>query len=206
MFIQTEACESPDSMVFLPGRAVMPAGTLVVGNRAPVLRSPLAARIIAVPGVESVVLGADSITVTREEGDWAMLKPALLGAIMEHYLSGDPVLAGEAETGAAAATTAAIRLALHQVIDPELGHNLVDIGLIYDIAVDAAGAATVTMTTTTAGCPATDYLTSGVRAATAAVAGVTAVDVVLTYAPQWTPEMMSAAAKQTLGVGGGRRR
>ena len=93
-----------------------------------------------------------------------------------------------------------VREALRDVIDPEIGFNIVDIGLIYDIAIENDGIAAVTMTTTTRGCPATNYLREGAGEAAQSVDGVEEADVRLTYDPPWTPEMMSPAAKDYLGV------
>jgi len=93
-----------------------------------------------------------------------------------------------------------VREALRQVIDPEIGFNIVDIGLVYDIAVEEGGIARVTMTTTTRGCPATNYLKDGAGEAAQSVAGVECADVRLTYDPPWTPTMMSSVAKDYLGV------
>ncbi|MCW5719594.1 MAG: metal-sulfur cluster assembly factor [Devosia sp.] len=84
-----------------------------------------------------------------------------------------------------------IRAALRAVIDPELGHNIVDLGMIYDIAVDEAGAVAVLMTTTTRFCPASAFLEEAVRERLAGVAGVTSAVVELTYDPPWTPERMA---------------
>ena len=92
---------------------------------------------------------------------------------------------------------------LHLVIDPELGYNIVDLGLIYDVAVEDGGVAHITMTTTTRGCPATSYLLDGARAAAGAVSSVQSVDVELTYDPPWTPSMMSSEAKEHLGIADG---
>jgi metal-sulfur cluster biosynthetic enzyme len=86
------------------------------------------------------------------------------------------------------------------VIDPELGYNIVDLGLVYDIAIEANDAINITMTTTTRGCPATNYLRSGAQASAVAVAGVKTVDVVLTYDPPWTPQMMSPEARSFLSI------
>lgn len=105
--------------------------------------------------------------------------------------------------GAVDALVARVRQALRVVIDPELGYNIVDLGLVYDVAVDDGGSARVTMTTTTRGCPATSYLADGAREAMTSVSGVHAADVVLTYDPPWRPQMMSAAAKENLGVAPG---
>ncbi len=93
-----------------------------------------------------------------------------------------------------------VREALRDVIDPEIGFNIVDIGLVYDIAIEDGGIARVTMTTTTRGCPATNYLRDGAGEAAQSVDGVEWVDVRLTYDPPWMPEMMSRVAKDYLGV------
>jgi metal-sulfur cluster biosynthetic enzyme len=96
--------------------------------------------------------------------------------------------------------TEQIRDALRLVIDPELGYNIVDLGLVYAVAVEDGGVARITMTTTTRGCPATDYLKNGARDATWSVPTVEFVDVALTYDPPWTPDMMTPEAKQHLGI------
>ncbi len=98
-----------------------------------------------------------------------------------------------------------IRDSLRRVIDPELGYNIVDLGLIYEVSVTAPGVVEVVMTTTTQGCPATSYLMEGTRDATESTAGVTEVTVTLTHEPPWTPAMMSPPAKEHFGVpeGGG---
>jgi len=98
MFIQTEQTPNPASLKFLPGREVVAGGVLDFTDPERVAASPLARRLFAVEGVTGVFLGADFITVTKAEGqDWYVLKPAVLGAIMEHYLSGDPVVEPDVE-------------------------------------------------------------------------------------------------------------
>ena len=92
MFIQTEATPNPATLKFLPGRALMSSGTLEIRDAHTAERSPLAKRLFAVPGVTGVFYGQDFVSVTKSEGEWQHLKPALLGAIMEHFLSGDPLL------------------------------------------------------------------------------------------------------------------
>jgi|TARA_R110000787_G_scaffold20613_7_gene61380 metal-sulfur cluster biosynthetic enzyme len=84
-----------------------------------------------------------------------------------------------------------VRDALRGVIDPELGENLIDLGLIYFVAVDDHATAHVVMTTTTQGCPAVGYLKDGVQRAALAVPGVEAAEVAVTYDPPWSPDMMS---------------
>ena len=93
MFIQTEATPNPATLKFIPGRVVLDGGTMEFANRETAVRSPLAERLFGVPGVTGVFFGSDFITVTKNDGDWQHLKPAILGAIMEHYMSGAPLLA-----------------------------------------------------------------------------------------------------------------
>jgi Fe-S cluster biogenesis protein NfuA len=93
MFIQTEATPNPATLKFIPGRIVLDGGTLEFANREAAARSPLAERLFDVPGVTSVFFGSDFVTVTKDGTDWQHLKPAILGAIMEHYMSGAPLLA-----------------------------------------------------------------------------------------------------------------
>ena len=105
MFIQTETTPNPATLKFLPGRAVLPNGTLDMRDPAEAARSPLAEGLFAIPGIGGVFLGADFITVTKTSGEWQQLKPAILGAIMEHFMSNAPVL--HAPDGATAADGAA---------------------------------------------------------------------------------------------------
>lgn len=90
----------------------------------------------------------------------------------------------------------AVRTSLRSVIDPELGENVVDLGLIYFVAIDDVATAHVVMTTTTQGCPAAGYLKDGVQRAALAVKGVSAAEVAVTYDPPWTPDMMSGTPGQ----------
>lgn len=95
MFIQTEATPNPATLKFLPGRVVLEEGTADFRQAETAAEaSPLAERLFAVPGVTGVFYGYDFITVTKEDGpDWQHLKPAILGTIMEHFMSGQPVMA-----------------------------------------------------------------------------------------------------------------
>jgi Fe-S cluster biogenesis protein NfuA len=92
MFIQTEATPNPATLKFLPGRTVLDGGTLDMPDRAQAAKSPLAERLFDIAKVSGVFFGSDFITVTKSEGDWQQLKPLILGAIMEHYMSGAPIL------------------------------------------------------------------------------------------------------------------
>jgi len=99
MFIQTESTPNPATLKFLPGRSVLDEGAADFPNREAAASSPLALRLFAIDGVEGVFFGTDFVTVTRGEIDWAHLKPAILGAIMEHFTSGQPVMEGAAQAG-----------------------------------------------------------------------------------------------------------
>lgn len=98
MFIETEGTPNPATLKFLPGRDVMGAGTADFANPEAAARSPLATAIFALPGVTRVFLGGDFITVTKsDENGWAGLRPQVLGAIMDHFVAGHPVIEGEGE-------------------------------------------------------------------------------------------------------------
>tara|TARA_B110000238_G_scaffold78495_1_gene86481 strand:- start:584 stop:1174 length:591 start_codon:yes stop_codon:yes gene_type:complete len=93
MFIQTESTPNPATLKFLPGQSVMDMGTADFPSADGASASPLAQRIFAVEGTSGVFLGSDFVTVTKTDTvDWDHIKPALLGAIMEHFQSGAPVL------------------------------------------------------------------------------------------------------------------
>ena len=97
MFIQTEATPNPATLKFLPGREVMGEGHVAdFPNIEAAERSPLAMRLFSVEGVTAIFFGSDFITVTKADGEWQHLKPALLGAIMEHFTSGAPLIYGNA--------------------------------------------------------------------------------------------------------------
>ena len=97
MFIQTESTPNPATLKFLPGREVMGEGAVAdFPDRESAARSPLAVALFAVPEVSRVFFGSDFISVTKADGDWKHLKPAILGAIMEHFTRGLPVIASPA--------------------------------------------------------------------------------------------------------------
>jgi Fe-S cluster biogenesis protein NfuA len=96
MFIQTEATPNPATLKFLPGRMVLEGGTLDLRDSAEATQSPLAERLFGIAGVSAVFFGSDFITVTKGDGEWQQLKPMILGAIMEHFMSGVPLLAAGA--------------------------------------------------------------------------------------------------------------
>src|SRR5436190_12102744 len=101
MFIQTEPTPNPATLKFLPGRPVLASGTLDMRDLESAAQSPLAESLFAIDGISGVFFGSDFIAVTKAGGEWQQLKPAILGAIMEHYMSGAPLLAdGAAQSDA----------------------------------------------------------------------------------------------------------
>lgn len=100
MFIQTESTPNPATLKFLPGQSVLEVGTADFPTADSAASSPLARRIFSVSGVSGVFFGTDFVTVTKsDDTEWDHIKPAILGAIMEHYQSGAAAVEGE---GAAA--------------------------------------------------------------------------------------------------------
>jgi len=98
MFIQTESTPNPATLKFLPGRAVMGEGAVAdFPDLEAAKRSPLASALFSIPDVSGVFFGNDFISVTKANGDWKHLKPSILGAIMEHFTQGLPLIEGSAE-------------------------------------------------------------------------------------------------------------
>lgn len=96
MFIETEVTPNPATLKFVPGRKVLGEGSREFRSAAEAAASPLAARLFAVPGVTAVFFAADFVSVTKDGPEWQHLKPAILGAIMEFFMSGAPLLVEDA--------------------------------------------------------------------------------------------------------------
>jgi Fe-S cluster biogenesis protein NfuA len=93
MFIQTEQTPNPATLKFLPGRDVLGRGTADFPTPEAAVRSPLAQRLFEIEGVAGVFLGADFVTFTKDgDRDGYLLKPSILGVIMEHFTAGRPVI------------------------------------------------------------------------------------------------------------------
>src|SRR5215831_6597030 len=136
MFIQTEATPNPATLKFLPGRPVLPDGVLDIPSAAEAAKSPLAERLFAVPGVSGVFLGSDFIAVTKADAEWQHIKPAILGAIMEHFMEGGPLLrdglearadAEESFDAADAETVATIKELIETRVRPAVANDGGDI-------------------------------------------------------------------------------
>jgi metal-sulfur cluster biosynthetic enzyme len=95
---------------------------------------------------------------------------------------------------------ARIRQALTQVFDPELGINIVDLGLVYDIDVHDNGDVDIRYSLTTMGCPIGPLIEDQIRAFLAPIDGIGDVRPELVFRPAWSPEMMSEEAKAALGI------
>ena len=101
MFIQTEETPNPATLKFLPGRVVMERGTADFDAVDKAARSPLAESLFRIEGVARIFLGSDFITVTKTDAkDWPVLKPQILGLIMEHFSTNRPVILAEGTEGA----------------------------------------------------------------------------------------------------------
>ena len=93
MFIQTESTPNPVTLKFLPGKAVMQSGTANFADQSEAGRSPLAVRLFTIEGVAGVFLGSDFVTVTKsDDKEWDVMRPQILGGIMEHYQSGRAII------------------------------------------------------------------------------------------------------------------
>jgi len=168
MFIETEQTPNPATLKFLPGRSVMASGTLDFPDPAKAERSPLAARLFQIEGVAGVFLGSDFVTVTKTEGKtWQVMKPAVLGVIMEHFAANRPVLLAETAAPEAAAAggeedeiTAQIRELIETRVRPAVAQDGGDI--IFEGFED--GVVYLHMQGSCAGCPSsTATLKSGIE-------------------------------------------
>jgi Fe-S cluster biogenesis protein NfuA len=119
MFIQTEQTPNPATLKFLPGRTVLEEGTADFTNAETAQsRSPLAARLFEVEGVGAVFFGRDFITITKTDAkEWHVLKPALLGAIMEHFTAGRDVMTAQTEAAADAGEDDEIVSQIKELLD-----------------------------------------------------------------------------------------
>jgi Fe-S cluster biogenesis protein NfuA len=136
MFIQTETTPNPATLKFLPGRTVLENGTLELRSPEDAEQSPLAERLFGIAGVSGVFFGSDFIAVTKNVGDWPQLKPMILGAIMEHFMSGEPLVrgggaehddGGEFFEAADAETVAAIKELIETRVRPAVANDGGDI-------------------------------------------------------------------------------
>jgi Fe-S cluster biogenesis protein NfuA len=133
MFIQTEQTPNPLTLKFIPGVPVMTSGTLFLTNGKDAGNSPLALELFRIEGVTAVFFGSDFITVTRSpEQSWDIMKPALLAAIMDHFVAGKPVVittetAATEETGEDSEIVAQIKELIEMRVRPAVAQDGGDI-------------------------------------------------------------------------------
>lgn len=158
MFIQTESTPNPATLKFLPGRDVMGEGVRDFADREAANASPLAAALFQVPGVARVFFGADFISVTKTDGDWAHLKPAILGAIMEHFTQAMPLFADSADRadeGTASDEDSPIIAQIKELLDTRIRPAVAQDGgdVVFRSFEEASGTVYLHMRGSCAGCP-----------------------------------------------------
>ena len=166
MFIQTERTPNPESLKFLPGQPVLPEGSADFADQQAAAVSPLAAAIFEVERVTRVFFGTDFISVTKTGGDWPEVKAGVLGAIMQHYTSGAPVLdpgatlPATSESDADPETVKQIKAILDEKIRPAVAQDGGDV--VFDSFRE--GVVYLHMQGACAGCPSsTMTLKSGIE-------------------------------------------
>ena len=172
MFIQTEDTPNPETMKFLPGREVSPTTPFEFTSEAESQSSPMAASLFLLKGVKTVFLGADFVAVTKSpETDWSVLKPQVLAAIMDLYVSGLPVIDLGAQTstpdeavyeGETAEIVAEIKELIEKRVRPAVANDGGDI--VFEKFDAETGVVTLHMRGACAGCPSsTITLKSGIE-------------------------------------------
>lgn len=165
MFIQTEETPNPATLKFLPGRVLMAEGTADFKSRAEALKSPLALKLFEIDGVNGVFFGSDFITVTKEDAlNWVVLKPSLLGAIMEHFLTHQPLFLGENTLHSSQQEDDPIVVQIKEILDTRIRPAVAMDG--GDIVFDhfAEGTVYVRMQGACSGCPSSSAtLKSGIE-------------------------------------------
>ena len=142
MLIQTEATANPARMRFLPGQTLLSAGTAGFLDKKSSARSPLAQRLFEIEGITSVYLDPQAVTLTKtDDVEWPMLKPVILGTIMEHFATGEPVILDEGQPlprpGLDTAEGKAIQNLLETKINPQVASHGGRISLV-DVQDDTA--------------------------------------------------------------------
>ena len=156
MFIQTEPTPNPNVLKFLPGREVSPTAALEYRNIDEATASPMAEALFELEGVDGVFFGADYLSVTRQaQGpDWTEMKAPILGVIMDHFVSGQPLTrGGDADDHAEddSEIVAEIKALLDSRIRPAVAQDGGDI--LFDSFDEATGVLALRMRGACAGCP-----------------------------------------------------
>ncbi len=158
MFIQTEPTPNPNVLKFLPGRDVAPAGSVEFRNPDEATASPLADALFSLYGVGGVFFGDEYVSVTRKEDgpDWSVLKAPILAAIMDHFVSGQPLVRGEAAASDGhAESDSEIVAEIKQLLDSRIRPAVAQDGgdILFDAFDEATGVLRLRMRGACAGCP-----------------------------------------------------
>ena len=165
MFIQTEATPNPSTIKFLPGQDVLGQGTAEFKSVEETAQAPLAKRLFALQGVEVVFFGADFISVSKAgDTDWSMLKPMVLGALMEHFSTGQPVVLESFAQGGEAVEEDEISAQIRELIDTRVRPMVAMDGGDIEFESFEDGIVLLRMRGACAGCPSsTMTLKSGIE-------------------------------------------
>jgi Fe-S cluster biogenesis protein NfuA len=165
MFIQTEQTPNPATLKFLPGRDVMTSGTADFPTAEAARRSPLAERLFGIEGVAGIFFGSDFITVTKTaDKDWHLMKPAILGAIMEHFTAGKPIIVDSTAPAGDAGEDSDVVTQIKELIDTRVRPAVAQDGgdIVFDSFTD--GVVYLHMQGSCSGCPSsTATLKSGIE-------------------------------------------
>jgi Fe-S cluster biogenesis protein NfuA len=165
VFIQTEDTPNPNALKFYPGQGVMESGTLDMPNSEAASRSPLALRLFAVKGIEGVFYGSDFITLTKiPDGDWYVIKPQVLGIIMEHFVSGLPLFNERAVSSCSSVEDTEIEKEIRDLLETKVRPAVAQDGgdIVFERFQD--GVVYVSMQGACSGCPSSNAtLKSGIE-------------------------------------------
>ncbi|MBN9465780.1 NifU family protein [Brevundimonas sp.] len=157
MFIQTEATPNPNALKFLPGREVSPSAALEYRSIDEATASPLAEALFELEGVDGVFFGADYVSVTRHElgPDWSAMKPAVLGVIMDHFVSGQPLTRGDDGEAAHAEDDSEIVAEIKALLDSRIRPAVAQDGgdILFDSFDEETGVLSLRMRGACSGCP-----------------------------------------------------
>ena len=168
MFIETEVTPNPNTLKFVPGRAVAPDGNYHYRSAAEASASPLALRLFEIPGVNGVFFGADFVSISKDGPEWQHMKPAILGTLMEHFMSGLPLHTVASDTQAHGASyseaDARIVATVKQLLDERVRPAVAGDGGDITFSSYEDGIVYLTMRGACAGCPSsTATLRNGVQ-------------------------------------------
>jgi Fe-S cluster biogenesis protein NfuA len=165
LFIQTEETPNPATLKFFPGRILMPEGTADFRSREEATKSPLAQKLFDIDGVKGVFFGSDFITVTKEDSlEWAVLKPAILGGIMEHFITHQPLFFGDQLPISSISDSDPVVVQIREILDTRIRPAVAMDGgdIVFDHFED--GILYVRMQGACSGCPSSgDTLKAGIE-------------------------------------------